>query len=464
MHLPNYLTENKSRLQLLQDLPKKERDMFIAALSDQEANQIITDPEWRLRPKQMVPDGDWNVLMWMAGRNFGKTYALTASLLTHLKMGYKNIGIIAAKHKEIAGVLVSRNPSSIMETFPPQWIPKWNKNDSILEWDNGAWANCYTAEDPEALRGPNFDLVLCDELAKYRYQDDIWEQLELSVRVGKNPRIIVATTPRPTALMRRLVAESQTSDNVKIVTGSSFENTTMSKRVQDKFERLSKTRMGRQEIYAELLDDNPDALFKSLDIDSARVNEPTIIDNEVWVKAIVKNGKVESGTRLSQIVVAIDPAVSNTKNSDEHGIVVVGKDDNGHGYILEDGSIKGSPTDWAKQALKLYYKYFANYIVAEVNQGGDMVEHTIHSLDRSVKVKKVRASRGKAVRAEPVSSLYEQHKIHHCGILAQLEDQMTMFDPSLLSQAKSPDRMDALVWGVTELLVSGPPDPQIFIV
>ena len=271
----------------------------------------------------------------------------------------------------------------------------------------------------------------CDELAAWRYPD-AWDQLMFGLRLGQDPRVVVTTTPRPTPLVRQLVTASTTHTT----RGSTYENRAhLAPGFLAEIERrYGQTRIGRQEIYGEILDDNPGALFHRADIERGRVREaPTLI----------------------RIIVAIDPAVSSDETSDETGIVVVGLGTDMHAYVLDDVSGRYTPAAWARRAIAAFHSHRADRIVAEVNQGGALVEANLRTVDPRIPYKAVRASRGKAIRAEPVAALYEQGRVHHVGVLAALEDQLVGWDPT--TAVKSPDRLDALVWGVTELLVEAQP-------
>jgi phage terminase large subunit-like protein len=274
-----------------------------------------------------------------------------------------------------------------------------------------------------------------DELAKFRYMQETWDQLQFGLRLGEHPQALVTTTPRPLPLIKRLINDPDT----RVTRGATLDNQAnlAANTVKQLYERYGGTRLGRQELEGEILHDVPGALWNRDIIDAARLRDVP--------------------EDLERVYVAVDPAVSNTENSDEHGIVVVGlaRDKEGYarGYVLDDGSCRGQPEEWARKAVSLYRTWSADKIIAEKNQGGDMVESTIKAQDRSVPVELVTATRGKVVRAEPISALYEQGRIHHCGRFDVLEDQMCMFSIDNVRNAStgSPDRVDALVWGLTKI-------------
>jgi len=333
-------------------------------------------------------------------------------------------------------------PSGILSISHPHFMPSYNKVEKQLTWPNGATANVYTDEAYESLRGPNFDAAWVDELFKFRSQEDTWEQLRLATRLngplGHEPRIIITSTPRTTPLLKEIRAEEDTI----ITYGSTYDNPSLSKKAVELLEKkYGGTRVGRQELMGEMLEDNPSALFHQENIDAHRVKD--IPD-------------------LQRIVVAIDPAVTSNAKSDETGICVAGIGYDGHGYILHDGTLKATPYKWSEKAVALYKKYSADLIVGEANNGGQLIEDSIRNIDKTVNYKKVTATRGKTLRAEPISALYEQGKIHHVGHLAEMEDEICQYDPTLKKQAKSPGRLDSMVWALTELFGSDINEPIIW--
>ncbi len=426
------MTPQKSLAESLASSPQ--RAAILASLSKAELAKLKYHwPLWA-RPDQRPPAGDWDTWLISSGRGWGKTRTGAEWIREeHKKPDYGGrFAIVAATHGDLYKVILEGD-SGLYRIFPPGQCPKYNGQKSTLTFHNGAVANLFTAEEPERLRGPQFGGAWCDELAAWRYPE-AWDQLQFGLRIGKRPRVCVTTTPRPTPIIRSLIADPGT----RLTRGSTYDNKSnlapaFLRKMLAKYEG---TRLGRQELFAEVLGDTPGALWTldALDVDRVRI-----------IPA------------LSKIVVAIDPSATASEDSDEAGIVVVGLGEDGHGYVLEDCSGRMSPTEWATVAIELYAKWHANFIVAEVNQGGDMVgtiiATTADTLRQAGKIKeqvaftKVHAKLGKRARAEPVSALYEQHKIHHVGVLAALESQMTTWDAS--AGGKSPDRVDALVYAVT---------------
>ena len=323
--------------------------------------------------------------------------------------------------------------SGLLQTSPLSERPVWITTRKRLEWPNGAVGQVFSADDPESLRGPQFEAAWCDELAKWRYAEATFDMLQFGLRLGPRPRQLITTTPRPLPLIKRLltdprtrVTRAPTSANKEFLSPV-FLDTVVG--------RYAGTRMGRQELDGELIEDRPDALWSRALIEACRVTEPPA---------------------LSKIVVAIDPPGTSRKGADACGIVVTGRSESGWFYVLEDASSVGlSPSAWASKAVALYRRHNANNIVAEVNMGGEMVRAVLREVDHTVPIKEVHATRGKYLRAEPVAALYEQGKVKHVGCFPDLEDEMCDFGVEGLSSGRSPDRLDAMVWGITSLM-TGP--------
>jgi phage terminase large subunit-like protein len=379
----------------------------------------------------------------LAGRGFGKTRmgsewirenVCGSSPLGAGPSGWHRVALVAETAADARDVMVLGD-SGILACHPKDHRPDWSPTNRCLTWPNGSKAWVYNATEPDQLRGPQHHAAWVDELAKFRYMQETWDQLQFGLRLGLHPQALVTTTPRPLPLIKRLMADPDTA----VTRGSTLDNQAnlAANTVKQLYERYGGTRLGRQELEGEILGDIPGALWNRESIDAGRLVEPP--------------------KDLERVFVAVDPAVSNNEGSDEHGIVVVGlardKDGYARGYVLEDGTCRGAPEDWARRAVSLYRSWSADKIIAEKNQGGDMVLSTLKAVDRSVPVELVHASRGKVVRAEPISALYEQGRVHHCGRFDLLEDQMCMFSIDNIRSASngSPDRVDALVWGLTKI-------------
>lgn len=415
--------------------PKGRASLLDLSLEEQAALLF----EWRrwARPNQISPDGDWIGWLQLGGRGGGKTRSGAEWVRENVETGAaKRIALIGETSADGTDVMV-HGESGILAVSPPWNKPEFkasaNKGRPKLIWPNGAIATLYDAREPDQLRGPQHDLAWMDELAKYRYAQAVFDNLLMGLRLGDNPRWLATTTPRPIALVKALMKDS----TVVVTRYSSMENLTnlaMAYR-RNVIDRYAGTRLGRQEIDAEILEDIPGALWSRRNLDENRV-------------------RIEDVPPLVRLVVSIDPAITSGDSSNETGVVVAGIDEKQHGYVLEDATLRGSPDAWGRRAVSMYRKYEADMIVAEANQGGEMVESVIRSVAPDVPVKLVRATRGKYIRAEPIAALYEQCRISHVGTLPTLEDQMISFTPESMATrlpGESPDRVDALVWGLATL-------------
>lgn len=418
----------------LASLPQALRTELIAALTPAQAQALLYDWRFWARPSQMPPEGDWRVWLLLAGRGFGKTRCGAELVRARIAAGTaRRVALVAPTAADARNVMVE-GESGLLAIAPRGRQPRYEPSKRRLTWPNGAIATTYSADEPERLRGPQHDFAWCDELAAWRYPE-AWDMLMFGLRLGSDPQIVATTTPKPTKLTRVLVGEA----TVQVTRGTTYENRAnlAPAFLRQIVRRYEGTRLGRQELNAELLDDVPGALWTR-----------ALIEERRWPRE-------KPVPELTRIVVAIDPAASAGEESDETGIVVAGKDREGQGWILDDASGRYSPTDWAKAALAAFRAHGADRIVAEVNNGGEMVEAMLRTLDADLAFTAVRAARGKTARAEPVAALYEQGRVHHVGAFPLLEDQMCAFthDFDRATAGYSPDRVDALVWAVSELLV-----------
>jgi len=338
-------------------------------------------------------------------------------------------GVIAPTHGDLRKICF-QGESGILSVLDKDLLAEsgYNKSESEITFQNNSKILGLPAIEPDRLRGVQFHRAWCDELASWRYRET-FDNLMMALRLGESPKCIITTTPRPTELIKELAVRSDT----KIIKGNTFENidNLAPSAIKMLKERYEGTRLGRQELYAEILEDIEGALFHSANIDQNRI---------------------EITPDMQRIVIAVDPAVTANSNSDETGIIVAGRGVDNHFYILEDKSGVFSPDVWIKRAIELYYKFDADRIVCEVNNGGDLIEKLLRVQDVNIPYSSVRATRGKMLRAEPISALYEQGKVHHVGYFKGLEEQMCSYTPDTV---KSPDRLDALVWGITSLMNSG---------
>ncbi|HUB97202.1 MAG TPA: terminase family protein [Stellaceae bacterium] len=410
-------------------------------LSEAQARRVIEDWASWARPTQLAPAGAWRVWLMLAGRGFGKTRSGAEWVRARVEMNLaRRVALVAPTAADARNVMIE-GESGLLAVAPKLFRPLWEPSKRRVTWPNGAIATAFSADEPARLRGPQHDAAWCDELAAWRY-DEAWDNLMLGLRLGSDPRCVVTTTPRPVRLVRRLMAAGE--DGVALTRGTTWEN---AKNLAPDFlaaivKRYERTRLGRQELNAELLEDVPGAL---------------------WTRALLER----EGTRVAgapdakRIVVAIDPAATSGEDADETGIIVAQIAWDGHGYVLEDLSGRFAPHAWAARALHAYRRFGADRIIGEANNGGEMVEATVRALDPAASFKAVRASRGKAARAEPIAALYEQGRVHHVGAFPALEDQMCGFSGAA-AHGPSPDRLDALVWALSELMLQPGEGSSIF--
>lgn len=410
-------------------LPATTRQARLAQLTDQECQLLQHDWTWWARPNQQLPPGAWTTWLILAGRGYGKTRT-GAETVREWARSHRYVNLIGATADDARDIMIE-GESGILAVCPKAERPIYRPSKRLLVWPNGARSLIFTADEPERLRGKQHGKLWADELASWRFPV-AWDQARLGLRLGSDPQAVVTTTPKPTKLVKELVADPSTH----VTRGTTYENVdNLAPRfLSEIITKYEGTRVGRQELNAEVLDDNPNALWKRADIDDARVS---------------------GAPQLSRVVVAIDPAVTSNEDSDETGIIVVGRDTRSpaHFYVLDDVSLVATPAGWARAAINAYHDRSADRVIGETNNGGEMVESTLRNVDRNVSYKAVRASRGKVTRAEPIAALYEQGRVHHVGSFPLLEDQMCDYDPTV--SALSPDRMDGLVWGVSELMDVG---------
>jgi predicted phage terminase large subunit-like protein len=418
-------------------------DLWTAAADLLENPATDPDAEWaaarrrwlaQARPETQIPDALAPIWIYQAGRGSGKTRSATEAASQHCRTyPGARVALVGRSFSDGRDVLVEGAGSGLLAILPPSVVAGWNRSMGELRLINGSLLSIYSDTEPDRLRGPQFSFAICDELASWSGRE-AWDTLLLASRLGKFPQIVVTTTPRNTALFRELVADPR----VKVVRESTFANlANLAPTFRDSIlSRYAGTTIGRQEIEAELL----------LDVEGA-----------MWTLAELDAHRVESAPEdLRQVVVGVDPAGGSKATNDETGIVVCARGTDGRGYVLADRSGRFSPHEWARLAVAAYREFRADAIIAEKNFGGEMVEHTIRTVDPKVPVKMVNAARGKAIRAQPIAALYEQGRISHVGRLADLESQLCTWTED---SRDSPDRLDALVWALSETmehLASGP--------
>jgi phage terminase large subunit-like protein len=423
---------------------------FVASLSDPWRESLNAD--WQLfahahqNPPVAAPGGGaWRNWLILGGRGAGKTRA-GAQWVKALALGEPpysaqppaRIALIGETEHEVREVMIE-GVSGLLSVHEPSNRPAWIPSRRRLEWSTGAVAEAFSAEDPESLRGPQFSAAWVDELAKWRQAEATFDMLQFALRLGEHPRAVITTTPRPRALLKRLIADPQTA-LTRAGTVANARNLSPAF-IDSVFARYGGTRIGRQELDGEIIEERADAL---------------------WTRAQIEGCRVAERPPLRRIVVAIDPPASSRTGADACGLVVAGAAEDGTIYVIADESAGGlSPAAWATKAIALWRRYEADALVAEVNQGGDMVRAVIAEADPTVPLIAVRATRGKYVRAEPVAALYEQGRVRHAGCFPALEDEMCDFGLDGLSSGRSPDRLDALVWAVTALTHGARRQPRV---
>ena len=399
--------------------------------------------DWRFwaRPEQCAPASDWHTWVILAGRGAGKTRCGAEWVRgcvcgpTPLGRGiYGRLALVAETAADARDVIVE-GPAGLLAIHPLEFRPKFERSKRRLTWPNGAVATLYNATEPDQLRGPQHDAAWCDELAKWRYAQETWDMLQFGLRLGERPRQVVTTTPRPVPLIREFVARE--GQGVAVTRGSTFDNRAnlapgFFKAIVKRYEG---TRLGRQELNAEILDDIPGALWTRAMLDAARVAPAAL-------------------PPMQRIVIGVDPAAkpsAATDRTSETGIVVAGLGEDGRGYVLDDLSCRLSPAGWARKVAAAFDRFSADAIVVEINQGGAMVETVLRAERPGLPLRQVRASRGKTVRAEPIAALYEQGRVAHAGAFPALEDQMVQFTPFGIEGDGAADRVDAMVWALSDL-------------
>ena len=413
----------------------------VAHLKTRERERVLHDFPPFAHDHQFMPPGDWTTWLLLGGRGAGKTRA-GAEWVRALALGGKGkispIALIGETEHDAREVMVE-GVSGLLAVHERGERPTWIPSRRRLQWHNGAVAQVFSAENPESLRGPQFAAAWCDELAKWRHAEATFDMLQFGLRLGERPRQVVTTTPRPIALIKRLIADPKT-----VVTRAA--TVANARHLAPAFldavvARYAGTRLGRQELDGEIVEQRADAL---------------------WSRSGIENGRVADPPPLMRIVVAVDPPVSSGERADACGLVAAGCAEDGTIYVIADESAAGlTPGGWSRKAIALWRRLSADALVVEVNQGGDMVRAVISDADASVPVVAVRAKKGKWLRAEPVAALYEQGRVRHAGTFPALEDEMCDFGLDGLSGGKSPDRLDAMVWAVTALTFGARGEPRV---
>jgi phage terminase large subunit-like protein len=422
----------------------------LSELSEAHLKEILKFwPLWahadQLPPAATHAGTPWRVWLYMGGRGAGKTRA-GAEWVRAKALALPPLGRIAARRIALVGETMAdvrrvmiEGVSGLLSVHADAERPRFEPSKGQLVWPSGAIAQMFSAEVPDGLRGPQFDAAWCDELAKWRHPQKTWDMLQLALRLGEAPQMVATTTPRPIPLLKKLLADAgtvvsraATADNAANLAPTFIEEMTR---------RYAGSALGRQELLGELVDDTSGALWR-----------------RDWIEA----HRVASAPELAAVVVAVDPPVTATAASDACGIIVAGIGPDGRAYVIDDRTLQGrEPAVWARAVIAAYADTMADRVVAEVNQGGDLVVTILRQIDPNVAVRQVRATRGKWLRAEPIAALYAEGRVAHVGTFAALEDQMCAFGADGLSRGRSPDRLDALVWALTDLMIGAAGRPGI---
>lgn len=429
-----------SRAAWLASLPPAQQALVMAKLAPTAEERASLDYLWSFwsRPEQQAPGGEWFAWLILAGRGWGKTRTGAEWIRDQVENhGARRIALVARTAPDCRDVMVE-GESGLLAISPPWNRPKYFPSKRRVVWPNGAIATMYSADEPDLLRGPQHDRAWADEAATWRYVQETWANLLMGLRLGERPRVVITTTPRPIPIIRELRSAATTA----VTRGRTGDNAanlapTFLTQVVAKYQG---TRLGRQELDGEVLDDTPGAL---------------------WTRAMLEGVHVRRAPEMRRIIISIDPAVTSNASSDETGIGVAGLGVDGRGYLLEDLTGRYTPAEWARVALAAFKRWKADRVIAEVNNGGDLVEANLRSfkdekagLDgKVVPYTAIHASRGKAIRAEPVSGLYEQRRVSHVGALPALEDELCGWDAT--AGMKSPNRLDWTVWALTFLMLGG---------
>ncbi|MGH6889793.1 MAG: DNA-packaging protein [Rhizomicrobium sp.] len=419
----------------------REPATLAAFLKSRSGGQLsVLEHDWTLwaRPEQLPPQGQWTTWLYMGGRGAGKTRAGAEWIRARVAGGIgRRIALVASTAADARDVMIE-GESGLLAISPPRDRPAFEPSKRRLTWPNGAMATLYSAEKPDTLRGPQHDTAWCDELAKWKYLEAAWNNLQLGLRLGRAPQQVITTTPRALAALKAIIARSDTVTT----RGTSYDNRANLAPAffSEILRRYEGTRFGRQEIDAELLEDVAGAL---------------------WTRAMIEAARLAPGVappQMTRVVVGVDP--SGTRGADDRcsvGIIAAGKGIDGQGYVLADFTCALSPAGWGRRVAEAASAHKADCVVAEANFGGAMVESVLAAAHVGTRVKMVTASRGKIVRAEPIVALYEQNRVKHAGAFSALEDQLVAFTPEGYVGEGSPDRADAAVWALTELMLHNNP-------
>ncbi|PHR59350.1 MAG: ATP-binding protein [Robiginitomaculum sp.] len=404
---------------------------------------VTLENSWRYtaRTSQLAPDGDWIVWLFLGGRGAGKTRAGAEWIRAQVKNGAGRIALVAPTYADAREVMIEGESGLLNIGFPFE-RPIYESSRRRLVWPNGAIGYVFSSQDPDGLRGPQFDAGWGDEFCAWEYPEDTLSNLRFGLRLGEHPRLVLTSTPKPTPPLRTLMQQ----EGVVITKAATLDNKAnlSSVFISTIFETYGGTRLGRQELNGEILDD---------------------IQGALWTRNMIENAYVKYRPDLDKIIVAIDPPITSGERADSCGIIIAGCRQHEHrraAYILADETVQGlSPDRWARHAYAMFQKWDAAYILVEINQGGEMVKSVFNAINANIPIRTVYASKSKTARAEPVAALYEQGMVKHIGHFCKLEDELCELGTQMGKSTKSPDRADALVWAVNDLLLKPRAQPRL---
>jgi phage terminase large subunit-like protein len=422
----------------INSLPPEQRQTLLESLSPDDIDLLMHDWAFWARPEQCAPEGDWRIWLFLGGRGAGKTRAGAEWILDCVRKGImRRVALVGATYADVRDVMIA-GESGLVNAGRNDGL-RYEPSRRQLHWPDGAVAQAFTAEEPDGLRGHQFDGAWLDEFAKWGAPQVTLDMLLMALRIGDNPRAMITTTPRNIPAVKGLLA----MEGVAVTRAGTFANAAnlAPAFLEQMRAQYAGTRLGRQELDAELIEDNESAL---------------------WRRDWIERGRVRDCPALRRIVVAVDPPASVGADADECGIVVAGSSEAGEGYVLADRSLRGlSPLGWAKRAADAYEEFSADAIVAEANQGGAMVGELIRQAASDAPIRLVHARRDKVTRAAPAAALYERGLVHHAGAFAELEDQLCQYDGKDWKGGASPDRLDALVWALADLFPGTAVRPRV---
>lgn len=411
------------------DVEQRTKMLYEIAPTAEDMERLLYTWAFWARPNQLEPQGAWQTWAVFSGRGFGKTRLGAEACIKRARHGpFYPIALVGQSKGDVRDTMVEVFESSIIKISSPAFMPKLETSKRRVTWPNGMIAIMYSGDEPDQLRGPQHGFGWLDELAKFQYPDITWANFSLGLRLGPTPQSIITTTPRPIPIIKKLFEDQRVTKTF----GSTYDNASNlpATFLEEMLIRYEGTRLGGQELHGKLMGD---------------------VEGALWSRGTLDKHRVLKLPHIVRMIIAVDPSAGgNGDYASETGIIAAGLGDDGHAYVLQDCTVNtNKPEVWGAEVVAAYHRYAADCVVAETNMGGEMVRYTLQTIDPNMPVTKVTASRNKQTRAEPVSSLYSQGKVHHLGLMPNLEDELCSWVPG----DASPDRLDACVWAITELIL-----------